>query len=81
LKPVSENKWNTNKRIKIKYVLEIPTFYTYISQVLTIPTYLWLHTNFYKIFIRWPAYTFDCDVIPEFSCSLKPDYFSKLVDS
>ena len=24
--------------------------------------------------------TFDCDVIPEFSCSLKPDYFSKLVD-
>jgi len=25
--------------------------------------------------------TFDCDVIPEFGCSLKPDYFSKLVDS
>ena len=25
--------------------------------------------------------TFDCDVIPQFSCSLKPDYFSKLVDS
>jgi len=25
--------------------------------------------------------TLDCDLIPEFSCRLKPDYFSKLVDS
>jgi len=47
IRPVSEKKWYTKKRIK--NALEIPTFETN-SHVLAIPAYLWLNTNHLRNF-------------------------------
>jgi len=49
MRPVSEKKWYTNKRIKNALEIGLPTFET-ISQVLAIPAYSWLNTNHLRNF-------------------------------